>query len=319
MKQSENFEILENRIRSSINSIEETIEKEVENVKKAVAKRPSSLKNLFNSITGFPSFNNERNSASIKIEAIKSAVIDSYNDEVKALKWSLLVNFFIILAIIGIGALCMAFIENWEGITAAYWACITITTVGYGDVVPTSNLGKAFTIVYALVGCGYMAKSIEDIAKVPVAMRLKQSEIEVLNQFTGELSQQKLRKIFMNDFFKKIPRLRHKSDELKKSEFVLLLLHMMNKIDEKDLLIVSEIFEKMDINGNGILSNDEMNAQLLNAKSEPEENRKEKAPRKMSYLSNMIRTFSDDSARQSTMINQPTNNVTSAMHSNESF
>ena len=40
-----------------------------------------------------------------------------------------------------------------------------------------------------IVGCGYMAKSVEDLARVPIVARLKRNETKVLNQFT-ELSRQ---------------------------------------------------------------------------------------------------------------------------------
>jgi voltage-gated potassium channel len=42
--------------------------------------------------------------------------------------------------------------ENANAITAIYWATTTIATVGYGDVVFTSLLGRVFSIVVQITG-----------------------------------------------------------------------------------------------------------------------------------------------------------------------
>jgi voltage-gated potassium channel len=45
-------------------------------------------------------------------------------------------------------------ISAWDGI---WWAITTMTTVGYGDVSPHTNLGRAIAIVVMLVGIGFVA------------------------------------------------------------------------------------------------------------------------------------------------------------------
>ena len=40
---------------------------------------------------------------------------------------------------------------------AFYWAAITLTTVGYGDICPVSNLGKTLSIISSLIGIGIIA------------------------------------------------------------------------------------------------------------------------------------------------------------------
>ena len=65
---------------------------------------------------------------------------------------TLLVSFYIIVAsgiiIAGIDPGIETF---WEGI---WWAWVTVTTVGYGDVVPDSNAGKLFGAILILLGIG---------------------------------------------------------------------------------------------------------------------------------------------------------------------
>ncbi len=40
---------------------------------------------------------------------------------------------------------------------AFYWAAISLTSVGYGDITPTSDVGRLFTIVSALMGVAIVA------------------------------------------------------------------------------------------------------------------------------------------------------------------
>ena len=40
---------------------------------------------------------------------------------------------------------------------ALYWATISITTIGYGDISPVSDLGRLITMISALVGVALIA------------------------------------------------------------------------------------------------------------------------------------------------------------------
>ena len=82
-----------------------------------------------------------------------------------ALKRSLrqiLLFFSSILMVVTLFAALMYTIESPEsGFTSIpmsiYWAIVSITTVGYGDIVPTTSLGKAITVILMLIGYSIIA------------------------------------------------------------------------------------------------------------------------------------------------------------------
>ena len=42
--------------------------------------------------------------------------------------------------------------HNYSALTSVYWTLETMTTLGYGDIVFTSDLGRAFSIVVLVTG-----------------------------------------------------------------------------------------------------------------------------------------------------------------------
>ena len=64
---------------------------------------------------------------------------------------------FITLLVVIIGSVMYIVEEDTPGFEssphAIYWAVVTITTVGYGDVSPATGMGKFFSIIVML--CGY--------------------------------------------------------------------------------------------------------------------------------------------------------------------
>lgn len=61
------------------------------------------------------------------------------------------------LAVIGIGTVFYHVTENLSFVDALYFSTITLTTIGYGDIVPTTDFGKIFTVFYVLIGIALIA------------------------------------------------------------------------------------------------------------------------------------------------------------------
>ncbi len=205
----------------------------------------------------------EQSAQTRHIETMQQIMMDQWDEDIQALRRGVTINFFIIVIIVIIGFLGMMKIEGWSLNTSFYWACQTITTVGYGDVPPTGKGGKTFTIFYIIFGIGFVARAIGDIVKYPLMLRSRHIEEKVLKQFGGDLSDEKLKMIFHSDMYERNPSLRFKQDEMSKMEFIVLVLEMMNKVEEKDILLVSKIFDRLDLNGDGALNQEDM--QLIRA------------------------------------------------------
>ncbi len=76
--------------------------------------------------------------------ALKEALKDS---EFRVLL--LLASFTII-----IGVLFYRFYEGWTWIESLYFCVVTLTTVGFGDMAPSSDVSMLFTTVYIIIGLG---------------------------------------------------------------------------------------------------------------------------------------------------------------------
>src|SRR5215216_3887861 len=59
-----------------------------------------------------------------------------------------------VLAAIGVGTLTFHLLEGWSILDSLYVTAQTVTTVGFGDLAPTTAYGRAFATVFMMVGVG---------------------------------------------------------------------------------------------------------------------------------------------------------------------
>jgi potassium channel subfamily K len=63
----------------------------------------------------------------------------------------------IVVVYLASSASFFALAEKWLWTDALYFCCVTLLTIGYGDFIPTSNVTKAFIVVYLLIGLSLIA------------------------------------------------------------------------------------------------------------------------------------------------------------------
>ncbi|AFV22550.1 potassium channel protein [Methanolobus psychrophilus R15] len=64
--------------------------------------------------------------------------------------------FILVGIVLAFGTLVYHNIEGWGWLDSLYFSVITLTTIGYGDLSPTTDIGKIFTIVYVFIGLGIL-------------------------------------------------------------------------------------------------------------------------------------------------------------------
>lgn len=61
--------------------------------------------------------------------------------------------------------------EDWTIIQALYFSIVTLTTVGYGDLHPTTPGTEIFTIFYILTGIGVFVALLASVAQQYIAQK----------------------------------------------------------------------------------------------------------------------------------------------------
>ena len=71
----------------------------------------------------------------------------------------------LVLTLLIIATIFYRLVEGWSLVDSAYFAVVTIATVGYGDLTPKTALGKIFTIGYIFAGIGIFAAAATALAR----------------------------------------------------------------------------------------------------------------------------------------------------------
>jgi hypothetical protein len=75
------------------------------------------------------------------------------------------------MSVLATGMVFYHFVEKLNWVDCFYFCTITLTTIGYGDIVPKTNVGKIFTSFYALIGIGIIGFFANVLVKNAVLKR----------------------------------------------------------------------------------------------------------------------------------------------------
>ena len=138
--------------------------------------------------------------------------------------------------------------ENWnpdrsEGgrfLDCFYMACITMTSVGYGDFSPKSREGRTFAIFWILGGTLVVAKGAGDLAETFIAA--KQDALD---------EAQKKKSLKTNDLLKIDT---DQSGEISELEYIRYMLVKLRKVDKFTCDLLGQRFAEIDCDGSGTIT-----------------------------------------------------------------
>lgn len=61
------------------------------------------------------------------------------------------------LGLLVVGTVVYHYLESWSWVDSLYFSTVAVTTVGFGDITPSTDASKLFTVAYILTGVAIIA------------------------------------------------------------------------------------------------------------------------------------------------------------------
>jgi voltage-gated potassium channel len=84
----------------------------------------------------------------------------------------------LLVAVIAGGTVFFRAVEGWSWLDSYFFTVVTLSTVGYGNLVPATVAGKIGTTVFILAGLGIFAAAIQRFGFHAIARHRRDSETE---------------------------------------------------------------------------------------------------------------------------------------------
>ncbi len=69
------------------------------------------------------------------------------------------------VSMVALGTVVYMFLEGWTAVDALYFSVVALATVGFGDLHPTTDASRLFTVVYIVFGLGILASFVAEFGR----------------------------------------------------------------------------------------------------------------------------------------------------------
>jgi hypothetical protein len=69
------------------------------------------------------------------------------------------------VSMVAAGTVVYSALEGWTLVDSLYFSVVTLATVGFGDLTPTTDIAKLFTVGYIIIGIGILAAFASELTK----------------------------------------------------------------------------------------------------------------------------------------------------------
>jgi len=73
------------------------------------------------------------------------------------------------LLVLAMGTVVYHFIEDWSWVDSFYFSSVALTTVGFGDLTPSTDVSKLFTVFYIFSGISLIGAVLNAFLKLHAA------------------------------------------------------------------------------------------------------------------------------------------------------
>jgi len=144
------------------------------------------------------------------------------------------------LVIMILGALLIGNLEGWTVITSMYYCIVTATSVGYGDIVPTTDTTKLMAILFIPLSVAVMADFFGRITTTIIEHKATIRESEFYNR---KFTNVDFEAMDVND-----------DGQVSETEFFTFMLVSMGKVNHDDMVQLACIYKSLDKDGDGRLT-----------------------------------------------------------------
>lgn len=89
--------------------------------------------------------------------------------------------FYWAIVVLSVGTLIYHWLEGWSYLDSLYFCVISLATIGYGDLTPTTPEAKIFTIIYVINGIAILLALIDRVRVVRPNWSGKQIVVDKLD------------------------------------------------------------------------------------------------------------------------------------------